>query len=78
VISGGCGPLLFGFLVFTFVVMVYAMAVSAEHNALFDFFHGPFKSTVFYQLVDRRFFCGAVYVVEVKRGRVVLPALYAS
>ena len=75
----GFGPFfLFGFLSNTFVVMVYAVAVGAQHNALFDFFHGTFKCTVLYQLVDRGFFGIAVCVVEVKRGGVVLPTFNAS
>ena len=76
--SGGFGPLfLFGFFVQTFVVMVNAVTVGAEHNALLDFFHSPFESPVFYQLVDRGFFGAAVNVVEIKRGWMVLPTLYA-
>jgi hypothetical protein len=57
---------------------MYAVAVGTEHNALLDFFHSPLECAVFYQLVDRGFFGVTVYVVEVKRGRVVLPALYAG
>jgi len=59
-------------------MMVYTVAVGAEHNALLDFFHGPFKGAVFYQLVDRGFFGIAVCVMEVKRGGVVLPTFNAS
>jgi hypothetical protein len=33
-------------------VVVDAVAVGAEHNALLDFFHGAFKRTIFYQLVN--------------------------
>ena len=77
-ILGGFGPLLlFGFFNKPFVVMVYAVAVGAEHNTFFDFFHSPFERTVFYQLIDGFFFGVAVYVVEVKGSWMVLPAFYA-
>ena len=78
-ILGGFGPLLlFGFFNKPLIVVVYAVAVGAKHNAFLDFFHSALECTVFYQLVDRGFFGVAVYVVEIKRGRVVLPALYAG
>ena len=77
-ILGGFGPLLLGFFNKPFIVVVYAVAVGTKHNALLDFFHGTLECSVFYQLVDRSFFGVAVYVMEIKRGRVVLPALYAG
>jgi len=44
---GGLGPLfLFGFFGKPFVMVMYAMAVGAKHNAFFNFFHGAFKSAV--------------------------------
>ena len=77
-ILGGFGPLLSGFLVLTFVMMVYAVAVGAEHNALLNFFHSALECPIFYQFIDRSFFGVAIYVMEIKRSWVVLPTLYAG
>jgi hypothetical protein len=53
VILGGFGPFfLFGFFNKPFVVVVYAVAVGAKHNALLYFFHSAFKCAIFNQFVD--------------------------
>jgi len=43
---------LFGLFSHTFIVVMYAVAVGAEHNALLDFFHSPLKRSVLEQLVN--------------------------